>query len=141
MVFGIVDLGSAAFQYIELNEALASGGEYAMNHSSDTSGIQAAIKAALEKKELPALEPGAMSYMLSHQQYLGDAGKAWKPHLMFHIPTTNAAAWGANQPGSPVMLDTSTHEVPEPQTVFMIAAPAYSDGTPAPGAPAHGHAD
>jgi hypothetical protein len=85
-------------------------------------------------------EPGAMSYMLSHQQYLGDAGKAWKPHLMFHVPTAQAAAWGANEPGSPVILDTAHTLTPEPQTIFMIAAPAYSDGAPAGAGPAaHTH--
>jgi hypothetical protein len=92
-----------------------------------------------EKARLAPPEPGAMSYMLSHQQYLGDAGKAWKPHLMFHIPTAAAASWGANQPGSPIILDTAHTEVPEPQTIFMIAAPAYSDGAPAAGPHAHGH--
>ncbi len=30
------------------------------------------IKAAFDKKELPALEPGAMCYMMSKQSYLGD---------------------------------------------------------------------
>jgi hypothetical protein len=92
-----------------------------------------------EKARMAPPEPGAMSYMLSHQQYLGDAGQAWKPHLMFHVPTSAAGAWGANLPGSPVMLDTAHSLVPEPQTIFMIAAPAYSDGTPAAWAPAHGH--
>ncbi len=39
--------------------------------------------AALDKKELPALEPGAMCYMLSKRQYLGDGPKAW--HLSFDV--------------------------------------------------------
>jgi hypothetical protein len=93
-----------------------------------------------DKARMAPPEPGAMSYMLSHQQYLGDAGKAWKPHLMFHVPTAQAAAWGANEPGSPVILDTAHTLTPEPQTIFMIAAPAYSDGAPAGGGPAmHTH--
>jgi len=37
--------------------------------------IVQATGAALDKKELAALEPGAMCYMLSKQQYLSDAGK------------------------------------------------------------------
>jgi hypothetical protein len=98
-----------------------------------------ALQAQAAKKALPAPEPGAMSYMLSPQQYLNDTGKAWKPHLMFHVPTADAAAWGANLAGSPVMLDTAHAQGPEPETVFMIAAPAWSDGAPAGGPPAHAH--
>src|ERR1700749_3231911 len=36
--------------------------------------ILAATTSALEKKELPALAPGAMCYMMSKQQYLSDDG-------------------------------------------------------------------
>jgi hypothetical protein len=92
-----------------------------------------------EAARLPPPEPGAMSYMLSPQQYLGDTGKAWKPHLMFHVPTAQAAAWGANLPGSPVIFDTAHTQGPEPETIFMIAAPAWSNGAPAAGHAAHGH--
>ena len=34
--------------------------------------VVGATASALDKKELPALEPGAMCYMLSNQQYLSD---------------------------------------------------------------------
>ena len=34
--------------------------------------IVQATASALDKKELPALEPGAMCYMMSKQQYLSD---------------------------------------------------------------------
>ena len=34
--------------------------------------ISRAVKAALASKKLPALEPNAMSYMMSKQQYLND---------------------------------------------------------------------
>ena len=47
IIFAMVDVGGAAFQYIELVQALSAGSSYAMNHSSDTSGIQAAVTAAL----------------------------------------------------------------------------------------------
>lgn len=36
--------------------------------------IKESMKAAVEKKELPALEPGAMCYMMSKQAYLTDKG-------------------------------------------------------------------
>src|SRR5580704_11758169 len=43
--------------------------------------ILAAINSALDKKELPALEAGAMSYILSKHGYLGDDAGHWHPHL------------------------------------------------------------
>jgi len=45
--------------------------------------IIAVTDSALDKKQLPALEPGAMCYMMSKQQYLGDRDRGWHPHLMF----------------------------------------------------------
>jgi len=42
------------------------------------------IASALDGRELPALEPGAMCYMMSMQQYLSDSGESWHPQL----PTT-----------------------------------------------------
>ena len=41
--------------------------------------IVQATASALDKKELPALEPGAMCYMLSKQQYLNDPAMNWHP--------------------------------------------------------------
>jgi len=38
------------------------------------------LKAAFDSKELPPLEPGAMCYMLSKQQYLNDSAVPWHPH-------------------------------------------------------------
>jgi len=96
----------------------------------------AAMKAAAARKVLAVPAPGAMSYMLSKEQRLTDAPGPWRPHMMFHVPLADAAAWGANRPGSPIMLDTDHAPGPEPQSVFMMAATAWSDGTPA---PAHHH--
>jgi hypothetical protein len=89
-----------------------------------------AVAAAIDKKELPAPEPGAMSYMLSKQGYLGDqAGGPWLPHLMFFTPETDSKAWGADLPGSPIV----TFQDPEEGlTVFLIPVRRWSDGTPAP---------
>jgi hypothetical protein len=76
------------------------------------------IAAAIDKKELPAPESGAMSYMLSKQGYLGDqAAGPWLPHLMFFTPQTDSNAWGADLPGSPII----TSQNPEERlTVFLI---------------------
>lgn len=101
--------------------------------------VLAAIKAAVASKALPSPEPGAMSYMMSRRQYLNDGAGSWMPHLMFHVPRSEAASWGANLPGSPIILDTSHKEVPEPESIFMVSAGHWSDGTPFTAGPAHRH--
>lgn len=86
-----------------------------------------AIAAAIDKKELPAPESGAMSYMMSRQGYLGDkAGGPWRPHLMFFAPKTDSNAWGADLPGSPII---TFQNFEERMTVFLIPVPRWSDGT------------
>ena len=90
------------------------------------------IKAAVAGNELPVPAPGAMSYMMSKNGYLNDEARAWRPHLMFSVPKANGATWGADLPGSPVLLDTDHREVPEPETIFMVQVARWSDGTPAP---------
>jgi len=84
---------------------------------------------AFATKELPALEPGAMCYMMSRQGYLNDSAGHWLPHLMFYIPLTDAKVWGADLPGSPVMLNPQFQGAPEPITEFMIPVGHWSDGT------------
>jgi hypothetical protein len=89
------------------------------------------IETALAGSLLPMPEPGAMSYMMSKNQYLGDSAAHWHPHLMFHLPRMGAASWGANLDGSPVLLDTDHHQWPEPETIFMVPVDHWSDGTSA----------
>ena len=89
--------------------------------------ILAAINSALDKKELPALEAGAMSYMLSKQGYLGDKAGHFHPHLMFWAERTELKSWGAGMPGSPMI---GGEEIPGRLTVFMIPVGKWSDGTP-----------
>jgi hypothetical protein len=88
------------------------------------------VRAAVARNELPSPEPGAMSFMMSKDGYLGDAVGHWHSHLMFHLPKAAAASWGANLPGSPVVLDD--REVPEPETIFLVPVAHWSDGTAAP---------
>jgi hypothetical protein len=88
-----------------------------------------ATLSALDKKELPALEPGAMCYMLSKQQYLSDQGRSWHPHLMFFVSGDAAKSWGADLPGSPIM---AANDPEEGITIFMVWVGQWSDGTPAP---------
>jgi hypothetical protein len=89
-------------------------------------------KAAFEKKELPALEPGAMCYMMSREGFLDDSAGHWVPHLMFYVPQTDGATWGSDLPDSPVYLNPQFQGAPEPVTVFMIPVGKWSDGTAAP---------
>jgi len=85
-----------------------------------------AIAAAVEKKELPAMEPGAMCYMMSKQGNGGDSVAHWPPHLMFYFSQTDPAAWGANLPGSPIL---AMNDIREHLTEFVVAVGRWSDGT------------
>jgi hypothetical protein len=85
------------------------------------------LAAAFDSHELPALEPDAMSYMMSRQQYLNDAGKHWHPHMMWFVPGDASDSWGANLPGAPALASN----VPEDRmTVFYVWTANWSDGTP-----------
>jgi hypothetical protein len=87
---------------------------------------------AFDTKKLPALEPGAMCYMMSRQGYLNDDVGHWVPHLMFYVPLTDPKTWGAGLPGSPVLLNPQFQGAPEPVSEFMIPVSTWSDGTAAP---------
>ena len=89
------------------------------------------IQSSVAASQLPLPEAGAMSYMMSKDQYLGDGPAHWHPHLMFHLPRMGEASWGANLEGSPVLLDTDHKEWLEPETIFMVPVDHWSDGTPA----------
>ena len=91
--------------------------------------IAAATASALDTKELPALEPGAMVYMMSKQQYLNDRATNWHPHLMFFVSGDAAKSWGADLPGSPVI---AANDPEERATIMMILVGKWSDGTAAP---------
>jgi hypothetical protein len=90
--------------------------------------MEQTIIAAVDKKELPAMEPGAMCYMMSKQGYGGDSNPHWPSHLMFFYSQTDPATWGANLPGSPIfaMNDPRLH-----LTSFVVAVERWSDGTEA----------
>lgn len=106
--------------------------ELALSGSSRTQLI-ARMEAASRNKELPALEPGAMSYMMSKQGQLGDAVGHWHPHLMFYSAKSDGADWGAEVPGSPVLLNPQFQGAPEPLSTFIVRVPEWSDGTTEPG--------
>ncbi len=91
--------------------------------------IVQAAESALDKKELPAIEPASMAYMMSKQQYLGDGPKSWHSHVMFFLPGDVSKSWGADLPDSPVMTQNNPEER---MTILFVIADKWSDGTPAP---------
>jgi hypothetical protein len=94
---------------------------------SRTEMIARTKTAVAANRFLPA--PGAMSFMMSKQGYLGDAaGGHWHPHLMFFVDRTDGAAWGADLRDSPVSSAQDDHD---PITTFFVLVAKWSDGTPA----------
>lgn len=89
------------------------------------------MKAATEKGELPPPEPGGMAYMQSKQGFLNSNCGNCGPHLMFYVSVKDAKTWGANAPGSPVLLSPHLNGAPEPVTEFDVFVSEWSDGTPA----------
>jgi hypothetical protein len=110
-------------EYTQLRTRLALAGRTKQQMLDD-------IRAALAHHQLPMPAPGAMSYMMSKDGVLGDALTHWHSHLMFHVPKADAASWGANLKGSPVVLDE--RPLPEPETVFLVPVARWSDGSAAP---------
>jgi hypothetical protein len=94
------------------------------------------VTAAVAKKELPSMEPGAMCYMMSKEGYGGDSNPHWPSHLMFFYSDTDLASWGANLPGSPVI---GLSDPVEHLTQFVVAVQRWSDGTDAGESPAQEH--
>jgi hypothetical protein len=87
------------------------------------------VQAAFDKKELSTPESGAMCYMMSKQAYLSDRDGHWHPHLMFFVPETDTAAWGANLPGSPIL---GVKDALDRLILFLIPVAEWSDGTAGP---------
>ena len=88
--------------------------------------VNEAIAAAVAKKELPPMEPGAMCYMMSKEGYGGATLPHWPSHLMFFYSDIDPAIWGANLPGSPVI---AVADPMEHLTQFVIPTQKWSDGT------------
>jgi hypothetical protein len=84
------------------------------------------VTAAIDAGKLPKPEVGAMCYMLSKQGYLNDRDGHWHPHLMFFLPLTDPAAWGANLPGTPIIAGKVESDR---LTVFLVPVAKWSDGS------------
>ncbi len=94
------------------------------------SEIIAANKQAYDSKQLPRLEPGSMSYMMSKLAYL-TANGGNLAHVMIYTPHADPATWGDGVPNSPLMLNPQFKGA-EPIDVWVISVGKWSDGTPAP---------
>lgn len=106
--------------YLSRTEWVLSGASRADMEKRSTGAAAASVS-------LP--EVGAMAYMLSRGGYLGDVPHgAWHPHVMFFLPRTTVAAWGADREHSPVFLVDSGRVVP--WVTFAVPVPRWSDGTP-----------
>jgi hypothetical protein len=66
--------------------------------------------------------------MMSKQGYLSDRDGHWHPHLMFFLPLTDPATWGAGLPGSPII---GMKDALGRLTMFLIPVAKWSDGTAA----------
>jgi hypothetical protein len=89
--------------------------------------VIARTKAALASNEIGPPQIGSMCFMMSKRQQLNDEAGHWHPHLMFFLPRTKPADWGANLPGSPLF---AADGVLVPVTIFMSPVRKWSDGTP-----------
>jgi hypothetical protein len=105
---------------------------------SSEAAIIAAIKAGYEKKNFPALEPGAMSYMMSKSAYLTDDDHHNLAHVMFFNTLPDGRIWGADLPKSPIASSSfwfptdddnpKAHGLP-PIRIFIVGVKRWSDGT------------
>jgi hypothetical protein len=100
--------------------------------------IVVATAGAIEKKQLPKLEPGSMCYMMSKTNYLTDEGEHAMPHVMFYT-ADRGEALGANLPHSPFMggsyWSLSPDAFPQlkdfpPICISIMMADEWADGTP-----------
>jgi hypothetical protein len=108
--------------YLKQTEWLLAG--------ASKSQILERTRSAVAAKSITPPETGSMCYMMSKDGYLSDvAGGHWHPHLMFFLPSTPAATWGANLPGTPMFASDGGVE---PVTVFFAPVPNWSDGSPGP---------
>jgi hypothetical protein len=97
-----------------------------------------AMKAAIAKGELPAIEPGAMAFMMSRSAYLFDGGDHNGSHLMFYVPVVRPQDWGAEAEHSPVVASTSYWFMSPnveaasfpPLVIYAVRLSRWSDGSP-----------
>jgi hypothetical protein len=100
--------------------------------------IAASLRAGFQAKQLPALEPGAMSFMMSKSAYLTDDDHHNVSHVMIYTTLPNGRIWGADLPKSPIESwsywfpatdkNALAYGLP-PIRVFIVGVKRWSDGT------------
>jgi len=96
-------------------------------------------KAEFASGKLTMPEDAAFSFMLSKLGYVSDdAAGPWLPHVMLFVPRGQAAVWGANKKGSPILGADGSDVEP---AILFIPVRRWSDGSPAlpDGSPTHKH--
>jgi hypothetical protein len=84
-------------------------------------------RAAFDSRQFGAPDAGSFSLMLSKQGYLSDNGAGpWLPHVMFFVPSGQAAVWGAGLAGSPIVGRDGSAVEP---TVLFVPVRTWSDGS------------
>jgi hypothetical protein len=104
-------------------------------------GRIAGIQEAYAKKEIPPVEPGALSYMMSKNAYLTHLGHTHNLcHVMLFLPVKNPGELDANDPNAPVSSTSMWFPDPDkpdsplnkelpPLRTVAIPVPYWSDGT------------
>jgi hypothetical protein len=93
--------------------------------------VAARTDRAYASRQFPLPATGAMAYMLSPEQYLGDENPHWMPHVMFYYDRSlPAAAWGAGDMSAPI-IDASFGTPHAPVQTLFIPVRQWSNGTPA----------
>jgi len=93
--------------------------------------VDARTKRAFAAHELSTPSVGAMGYMLSPHQYLGDTDPHWMPHLMFYYDkSVSGSALGAGGFTAPI-IDATVGDPLTPITTVLIPVAHWSDGSPA----------
>jgi hypothetical protein len=109
-------------QYLKRTEWALSG--------LDKEQIVARSRKAFASRVFVVPAAGSLSFMLSKQGYLGDAaGGPWLPHVMYFVPSGEAARSGAGLEGSPILGSDAS---PLEPTILLVPASRWSDGSPAP---------
>ncbi|HEY8312111.1 MAG TPA: hypothetical protein VIG47_16215 [Gemmatimonadaceae bacterium] len=92
------------------------------------SDIVARIYREYASHQLTMPADGAMTYMMSHNQYLADENPPWKPHLMFFYGGgRNGAEWGA---GNEAPIIDGGVDKKSGISIMLIPVSHWSDGTP-----------
>jgi len=94
--------------------------------------ITARTQRAYASHTFPMPAAGAMAFMLSPRQYLGDSGPHWLPHVMFYYDKSMpAATWGTGGVTN-TLIDGSAGDADSPVLTLLIPVRTWSDGKPAP---------